>query len=101
MITMIIGLVGALIGLIGWFGFHSVFALIIGTALYFIETIIEWKNLNVNAKTLDMIIFVVGCVVSIFISLPWYIGGMVAINIYSAIVTILGIFPILVFFFKR
>ena len=42
MLSFFIGLIGVLIALIGWFGFGSVIALIVGTALYIVETIIEW-----------------------------------------------------------
>lgn len=88
---MIIGLAGAVTALIGWFGFHSVIALFIGTALYIVETIIEWRNLNSNAKILDIVIFAIGSIVAVsFTSAQWYIGGMVAIAIYNLIISIIG-----------
>lgn len=91
MFTFLLGLIGALIALIGWFGFKSVALLIVGTLLYVIETILEWKDLNAGAKGLDVVIFVVGCLVSLFIKTPFYIGGMVAINCFSALMSLLGL----------
>lgn len=66
--------------------------------MYLVETVMEWKSLNENAKILDIIIFIIGCVVSVFIHVPWYVGGMVAINIYSGIITIVGIISMFMFF---
>lgn len=87
---MIFGLLGAIVGLVGWFGFKSVLLLVIGTVFYLIETIIEWKNLNAGAKMTDVIIIIIGCIIGLFIKTPWYVCGMIAINIYSAIMNILG-----------
>ena len=93
MISMLIGLAGALLALIGWFGFHSTTLLIIGTALYLVETVLEWKNLNSSAKVLDVVIFGIGSIIAIaFTATPWYVGGMIAISIYSLILGVLGIF---------
>ena len=97
---MLIGLVGAAIALAGWFGFQSIILLIVGTAMYIIETAMEWEALNSNAKALDIVIFAVGSIVSvIFTSVPWYVGGMVAIAIYSLIMGVIGLIGILKFFF--
>lgn len=89
--SFIIGLVGVLIALIGWFVYESLPALIIGTVFYIIETVIERKKLNAGSKIIDVIIFVIGLVVALFIDEPLYVGGMVALNIYSAIMTAFSI----------
>lgn len=60
----------------------------------------EWNSLNTNAKSLDVVIFIIGCVVSFFVSAPWYVCGMVAINIYNALMSALGVIPMIAFFFK-
>ena len=91
MISFLIGLVGTLIALVGWFGYHSLVALIIGTVLYLIETIMQLRELNQNAIAFEVIIALIGCLVSGFFHVPFYVGGMVAINLYSAIITLFGI----------
>ena len=91
MISYLVGLVGTVISLIGWFGFRSIAALIIGTCLYVVETIMEIKSLQPNALWFELGIFVVGCIVGSALKLPFYVGGMLAINIYSAIITLIGI----------
>lgn len=91
MFASLIGLVGVLTALIGWYGHKSVLLLAIGTGLYLVETLIEWKNLNMNAKKLDLFIFVLGSVVALFTNLPFYIGGMLAINFYSALMTLIAL----------
>ena len=89
--SFLIGVVGVLLSLIGWFGFNSLFLLILGTVFYIIETILEWKKLNSAAKMNDLIVFCIGCLVSILIKTPFYIGGMIAINCYSAIMCLLAL----------
>lgn len=91
MFASLIGLVGVLTALIGWYGYKSVLLLAIGTGLYLVETLIEWENLNMNAKKLDLFIFVLGSVVALFTNLPFYIGGMLAINFYSALMTLIAL----------
>ena len=91
MISFLVGLIGAVVGLVGWFGRHSVPLLFLGTVLYVVETFMTSEELNGAAKLLDFIIFGIGCVVAAFIKVPWYVGGMLAINIYSAITILLGI----------
>lgn len=91
MISFLIGLAGTLIALVGWFGYHSLVALIIGTVLYLIETIMQLRELNQNAIAFEVIIALIGCLVSSFFHVPFYVGGMVAINLYSAIITLFGI----------
>ena len=87
MLASLIGLAGVLTALIGWYGHKSVLLLAVGTGLYLVETLLEWKSLNMNAKKLDLFIFAVGSVVALFTNLPFYIGGMLAINFYSAVMT--------------
>lgn len=91
MFASLIGLAGVLTALIGWYGHKSVLLLVIGTGLYLVETLMEWKNLNINAKKLDLFIFALGSVVSLFTNLPFYIGGMLAINFYSALMTLFAL----------
>ena len=91
MISFIIGLVGAIVALVGWFGFHSLTALIIGTVLYAIETIMELKDLTASAIGADIVIFVIGAVIGFFIHKPFYIIGMIALAIYSLITSVFGI----------
>ena len=91
MISFAIGLIGALVALIGWFGFHSLFALIIGTALYVLETLMEIKELNGNAIGTDFLIFAIGAAIGFFMHIPFYIGGMIAIAIYNLIISIVSI----------
>ena len=91
MFSFFIGLIGVLTALIGWFGYKSLTLLVVGTALYFVETLLEWKSLNANAKKLDIIIFIVGSIIALFINLPFYIGGMLALNFYSALMTLISL----------
>lgn len=98
MVSFIVGLIGAIIGLVGWFAFHSVLLLIVGTALYIVETIMEWKELNAGAKLVDVIVFIIGSVIGVITKSPFYIGGMVAINIYSGVMAIISLIPFLSFF---
>lgn len=84
-----LGLIGAIISLIGWFGYQSILFLVIGTIFYVIETILEWKDLNRNAKKLDFFIIIAGCLIGPSISsVPWYACGLLAINFYSALIHI-------------
>lgn len=89
--SFLIGVVGVLISLIGWFGFHSLFLLILGTVLYIIETILEWKELNTGAVITDLIIFGIGSFVSNITKTHFYIGGMIAVNCYSAIMCLFAL----------
>ena len=58
------------------------------TPVITIETLIEWKNLN---KKLDLFVFALGSVVALFTNIPFYIGGMLAINFYSALMTLIAL----------
>ena len=68
--------------------------------LYFIETLLEWQSLNDNAKKMDILIFVIGCIVSFCTSLPWFVGGMLALAIYNAITTVIDI-AVMIFFVSK
>lgn len=94
-LIVLIVLVGPIIALVGWFAFDSVIALIIGVLLYVIETIIEWRNLNTGAKFTDIIIFIIGSIVALFIETPFYIGGMIAIALYSGVMALFSLFMII------
>ena len=99
MISFLIGLVGSIIGVVGWFGFGSVLALVIGLIAYIIETIMEKDSLNRNAIMVDILIFGIGCVVGAFVkTVPFYVMGLIFINIYSLLTGLLGIF---LFFMKK
>ena len=88
---MIFGIVGSLIALIGWFVFHSLPMLIVGTVCYIIETLLEWKSLNTGAKCVDVFIFGIGALIALFVKAPFYIGGMIALNCYSAFVSVISL----------
>ena len=91
MLSFFIGFIGSIIALIGWFGYHSLPILIIGTIMYVIESFMDRNNLNKGAKMVDIIIVIIGAIVSVFITLPWYVCSMLAISIYSFIVSIPGL----------
>ena len=91
MLSFFIGLIGVLIALIGWFGFNSLVLLIAGTLLYIVETIIEWKHLNRGSKVIDIVIFIIGAIIALIVKTPFYIGGMIAINIYSGVTALFSI----------
>lgn len=91
MVGSIIGFIGAIVALVGWFGFKSVPLLIIGFLGYVIETIIEWKDLNAGAKMFEIIIFAIGCIVGLFISVPFWVCGLLAISMYSLLIGIISL----------
>ena len=93
------GIIGVLISLIGWFVFDSLFLLVLGTLFYSIGTILEWKKLNIGVKMTDLIIFVIGCIIAVITKHPFYIGGLLAINTYSAIIYLLELLLCIVGFF--
>lgn len=86
MLSYFVGIVGVLVALIGWFGYSSLNALIVGTVLYLIETIMEWKSLNIAAKIVDVVVFAIGAIIALFVDAQFYVGGMIAINIYSVLI---------------
>lgn len=91
MLSFFIGLIGSLIALIGWFGFQSLNALVVGFFFYVVETVVEWKNLNVNAKCVDVLIFAIGSIIGLFINAPFYICGLLAVMIYSGIISVISL----------
>ena len=98
-LSFLFGFIGSLIGLIGWFGFHSVVALVIGVVLYAIETILEWGNLNSGAKIVDIVIFGIGCLMGVFISTPFYISGMILLLLYSFVMSLGSVISFIRFMF--
>lgn len=96
MISFLIGLIGAIIGVVGWVGFGSIWALVIGLVAYIIETIMEKDNLNTGAILVDIFIFGIGCLIGLFVkSVPFYIMGLMFINLYSLLMGILGVVSLL------
>ena len=94
--SMLIGVLGILVGLIGWYAFHSPVCLIIGAIAFAIETILDEDNLSDHAKVDILVAFGVGAVISIIRKTnPWYIGGLLGINIWSAILLILSLLILL------
>ena len=91
MLSMLFGTIGSIIALVGWFGFKSFILLIIGTMGYIIETYMERKSLEKNAKILDIVIFILGCIIGLFLKIPFYVCGLIAINIYSLLVGVLSV----------
>ena len=91
MLGFLFGFIGAIVSLVGWFGFKSTTLLIVGFLGYVIETIIEWKSLNAQAKTMDVIVFAVGSIVGLIIKVPFWICGLVALSIYSLIIGLISL----------
>lgn len=86
-----IGAVGGIVALVGWYALHSIWLLIVGTVLYILETVVNWKKLTVKAKITDIIIFFTGSIIAIYTSTSWYIGGMLAISMYNLFVSIMSV----------
>jgi hypothetical protein len=55
----------------------------------------ERKNLTPGAKMTDFVIFGIGAVVGFIIKQPFYITGMIAINIYSGLMGAIGLIGLL------
>ena len=91
MLGFMLGIAGALISLVGWFAFDSLCLLIVGTVFYVVESLLEWRDLNSGAKLFDVVIFGIGCLIALFIDTPFYIGGLVAVNCYSALMCLFGL----------
>ena len=91
MLSFFLGLFGVILSFVGWFGFKSFTMLLVGSLFYIIETIMEWKSLNIGAKFVDLIIFIIGSIVALIVKTPFYIGGMIAINIYSGIMVLFSL----------
>ena len=73
MISFLLGAAGSIIALVGWFGFHSLPALVIGTFLYILETILDSPMLQPQAYLADAGIFVIGGVISVIVGYPFKI----------------------------
>lgn len=103
MFSSIIGLAGTIasvIGIICWFSSKSIVMLLVGVGLYAIETVLEWKDLNANAKKMDVLVFFIGCLIGwLCSSAPWYVGGLIALCGYSAIMGLIGFVNMLLIFF--
>lgn len=99
MVSFVIGTFGSILSLLGWFGFHSATILFVGTFLQAVETAMEWKALNGNAKKMDVLVFAMGCIIGLFVfTLPWYVGGLIAIAIYNLVMGIFGGIRMLILF---
>lgn len=97
MLEIILGAIGSLTSLIGWFGFRSILCVVVGTALCCIVTIMQWKDLTPRSRKMDLVFFLIGSAVGIiFTSAPaWYVCGMLGIAIYNVIVAIFSIVMLL------
>ncbi len=91
-----VGFIASILGLVGWFGFKSLLVLGVATAIYVLELLKKWKELNQGARVLILVWAVIGGIVSTFLKTPFYIGSMVAWNIESLVSTI----PAVIMFFK-
>ena len=90
--SLLIGGLGTLVGLIGWYAYHSTICLILGVIAYAIETILEEDSLNGFAKIDIFVAFGVGAAISLIRkTAPWYVGGLLGINIWGAILLILSL----------
>ena len=89
-IATFIGTVGSIIGLIGWFGFRSIVILLLGLVLYLVELLMGWTELTVAAHVLDIIVFGIGCIVGAFTKTEFYIVGIIAVLLFSAVLGIVG-----------
>lgn len=72
----------------GWLKHQSVLCVIIGAVISVVDTLIRWKDLNTNARKMDLTVFLIGLAVGLIIKdfpAP-YICGMLAINAYSLLI---------------
>ncbi len=91
--SMLIGILSVFVGLIGWYAFGSTVCLILGAIAFAIETILDEDNLNDHAKVDILVAFGIGAALSIIRKTnPWYIGGLLGINIWSAVLLVLSLF---------
>ena len=90
-IDILLGTVGPLVVVIGWLVSKSIVFLFIGIGLWIAETIFKWTGLTAGAIMTDISIFGLGCIVSLFITTPWYICGMFAICVYSAVIGLISL----------
>ncbi len=90
-ISYILGWGGPFIALVGYFTSDEPLTLIIGLIMYLMKLGIEWKRLNAGAKLVDGLIFVVGSIVSVFLGKAFYIGGIIALEVYSLVVSVISL----------
>lgn len=90
-ISYILGWGSPFIALVGYFTSDEPLTLIIGLIMYLMELGIEWKRLNAGAKFVDGLIFVVGSIVSVFLGKAFYIGGIIALEVYSLVVSVISL----------
>lgn len=94
--SFLIGGLGVIVGLIGWYVYQSTICLILGAIAFAIETILEEDSLNGLAKVDTLVAFGVGAAISLIRKItPWYVGGLLGINIWSAILLILSLFMLM------
>jgi len=92
MLAFLVGAIGSAIGLIGWYYSGSIACLIIGVIAYIIETILEEENLTPKARQDVFVAFGIGALISVFRKVnPWYLGGMIGVNVWGGLLTIYGI----------
>lgn len=99
MLSFLVGAIGAIIGLVGWYSSQSIVCLILGAIAYAIESVLEEDKLTSKAKVDLYIAFGIGAVfVPIRGANPWYIGGLLGINLWNGVLTIFGIIYYILFF---
>ena len=98
MFALIIGCIGNVTAVIGYLCFHSLWLLLAGTGVYFLEKCIRMitrKKILTRKKISfidDIIMFVIGSAVGLLIkSVPWYVCGMLAINFWMVLLLVFGI----------
>lgn len=91
MLVMLLSLIGSLLGVIGWFVKKSVVLLLVGFALTLVEMVTEWKNYNSGAKSLNIVLFIIGSIIGKFAHIPFWAGGLLALLIYDLIISIFGV----------
>ena len=81
-------LAGNITAFLGWFKWNSILCVAVGTAICLTDTLLRWKNLNANAKKMDVVMFLIGLSVGLlFNGLPKpYICGMLAINAFNILI---------------
>ena len=92
MISMLIGIAGLFVSFIGWFAYRSVTMLIVGSALYGIETVLGlfFGELKFGSLWVDVGSFAIGAFIAKFTKYPMWIGGLLGLNFYSLVMTIIG-----------
>mgnify|MGYP000870533199 CR=1 FL=1 len=86
--SMVLGTVGSVIGVTGWWFFDSNISLIIGIIMVIGEIILEWDNYNYNSKKYTVILFIIGTIVGAFKGAPIWVGGALALLIVNLIISL-------------